>query len=178
MVGLLAKADPALRRAREEVDHRARHEVSQARCRYFLLLRRGARAIAQGRRPESLLAEIGRREGRRTEIQADLARLAQAVQLASLDLTKLESQLRERLKDWQGLLARHVLQARQILGKLLPSRLVVTPAQDGRYRFEGTGRITPLIRGFIPTSDLQQWWPQPDSNPCLGHEHVFATLLN
>ncbi len=32
MVGLLAKADPALRRGREEVGHR------------FLLLRRGARA--------------------------------------------------------------------------------------------------------------------------------------
>jgi len=42
MVGLLAKADPGLRRGREEVGHRARHEVSQARCRYFLLLRRGA----------------------------------------------------------------------------------------------------------------------------------------
>jgi DNA invertase Pin-like site-specific DNA recombinase len=124
------------------------------------------RAIAQGRRPESLLAEIERREGRRTEIQADLARLAQAEQLASLDLTKLESQLRERLKDWQGLLARHVLQARQILGKLLPTRLVMTPEPNG-YRFEGTGRITPLIRGLIPTSDLQEWWPQRDSNPCL-----------
>ena len=136
------------------------------------------RAIAQGRRPESLLAEIERREGRRTEIQADLARLAQAEQLASLDLTKLESQLRERLKDWQGLLARHVLQARQILGKLLPTRLVVTPELEGRYRFEGTGRITPLIRGLIPTSDLQEWWPQRDSNPCFSHDHVFAISLN
>src|SRR5713101_1589889 len=48
MVGLLAKADPALRRGREEVGHRARHEVSQARCRYFLLLRRGVRARLTG----------------------------------------------------------------------------------------------------------------------------------
>jgi DNA invertase Pin-like site-specific DNA recombinase len=136
------------------------------------------RAIAQGRRPESLLTEIERREGRRTEIQADLARLAQAEQLASLDLTNLEHQLRERLKDWQGLLTRHVLQARQILGKLLPTRLVVTPELEGRYRFEGTGRITPLIRGLIPTSDLQQWWPQGDSNPCFSHDHVFAISLN
>jgi hypothetical protein len=136
------------------------------------------RAIAQGRRPESLLAEIERREARRTEIQADLARLAQAEQLATLDLPNLESQLRERLTDWQGLLGRHVLQARQILGKLLPTRLVMTPEPDGRYRFEGTGRITPLIRGLIPSLNLQEWWPQRDSNQCFRHDHVFARLLS
>ena len=132
------------------------------------------RAIARGGRLDTLITEIERRETRRTQVKADLARLSQAEALDRLDLTKLESQLREQLKDWQGLLARHVLQARQILGKLLTARLVMTPQPDGRYRFEGTGRMSPLIRGLIPSLNLQEWWPQRDSNPCFSLERAVS----
>ena len=45
------------------------------------------------------------------------------------------------------------------------TRLVLTRSQTGATA-EGTGRITGC-RGLIPTSDLQQWWPQRDSDPCL-----------
>jgi hypothetical protein len=74
------------------------------------------------------------------------------------------------------LLTRHVQQARQILKKLLPERLIVTPQHDGSrssYTFEGTGRLEPVVTGLLPVlsrperARLHRWWPQRDSNPCL-----------
>jgi hypothetical protein len=79
---------------------------------------------------------------------------------ASLNLATLEARLREKLRDWNGLLQRHPMQTRSIITKLLIGRLRMTWTAEG-YRFEGRGRITPLITGLIPDADsFLSWWPQ------------------
>ncbi len=145
------------------------------------------RAIkAGGRRVESLVAEVETCDARKRVLQADLARLAQADGLASLDLRRIEQDLRVRLEDWRGLLTRHVGAARQIPAKLIPDRLVFTPHVEGDaryYTFTGIGRIEPLLQGVVALPPMlaggerlvrQGWGPQRDSNPCFRHDHVFA----
>jgi hypothetical protein len=54
-------------------------------------------------------------------------------------------ELRARLTDWQGILGRHVGEARGILRKLLVGRLVFTPSEaagDRYYKFSGQGTLS------------------------------------
>src|SRR5262245_61169870 len=139
-----------------------------------------------GRGLDSLVAEVHAIEARKRALAADHAKLTKAEGLASLDLKRVESQLRERLDDWQGLLTRHGGAARQILAKLIPDRLTFTPHVEGAKRwntFEGVGRLEPLLHGIIPVTlptmtrgaatsmttraattrreaVRQHWWPQ------------------
>jgi DNA invertase Pin-like site-specific DNA recombinase len=135
------------------------------------------RAIARGGKLESLLGELETRDARKAVLLADLARLAQADALASLNLATLEARLREKLQDWNGLLARHPQQTRSIITKLLIGRLRMTWTAEG-YRFEGRGRITPLITGLIPDADtFLSWWPQRDSHALGSHFSPRLTVL-
>ena len=107
-------------------------------------------AIAAGQPHQVLLTEIDCRDARRASITMELDRLDATDALAQIDLVALESKLRAKLKDFQGLAIRHVQQARQILRLLIPGRLTMTPISTG-YRFVGDGVLAPLLSGVLRT---------------------------
>jgi hypothetical protein len=114
------------------------------------------------------------REARRAHLKAELAKLGSRADITSLNAACVSSNLRERLTDWQGLLQRHTVEARQILRRLLVGRLLFTPKEDekGRYyEFAGQGSVSELLSGVVLP---KVWWPQEDSNPWFSHDHVFA----
>ncbi len=70
-------------------------------------------------------------------------------------MRRLQRDLRRRLDDWQGLLNRHVPQARQILRKLLPHPLVLTPRIEGKrpqYEFSGQASLGKVLAGVMDES--------------------------
>ena len=99
---------------------------------------------------DSLLAELKERERQRGEVAAQLQALAGMEDIASLDWARIEKQLRERLRDWQGLLQGKLEVAGQMLRKLLDGRLLFKPGKDADgayYEFEGRGRLMADVAG-------------------------------
>lgn len=82
-----------------------------------------------------------------------------ALALPKLDGGTLAAELRKRLEDWKGLLARQPVRARQILRKLLAGRITFEPTTDG-YRFTGHATYGKLLSGIIPV--------QQRANPAPG----------
>jgi len=70
---------------------------------------------------------------------------------------RLEEELRDRLTEWQGILSRHVTQARQILKKLLAGRIRFDPKQDREqriYEFSGKATIVKVLAGKVCSNAL------------------------
>lgn len=73
---------------------------------------------------------------------AELAALQQSATIASHDGKRLQRELTARVADVEGLLGRHMPQARRILRKLIVGRLTCETFEKGgqrRYRFTGQG---------------------------------------
>ena len=120
------------------------------------------RLIGEGKAPETILAEIKRREDRLKELERERDTLQQAMPAHSpADIRRMCG---ERLARFRDLLMGDVPVARQALRKLLPEPLTVRPAVvEGRrtLRFEGVTTLEPLFdpgvykglaspRGFEP----------------------------
>ena len=106
---------------------------------------------ASGHSP-ALLETLHGTETRRATLEQTLATLGQRRQITDLDVPRIQRDLRDRLEDWQGLLTRHVPQARQILRKLLPHPLVLTPRLKGknkRYEFTGQASLGKVLAGVM-----------------------------
>ncbi len=69
-----------------------------------------------------LVEAVRERERQRQQLRQSLEELNGMSQVSQEDHRRLEKVLRARLADWQGLLRRHVPQARQMLKKLLVGR--------------------------------------------------------
>jgi site-specific DNA recombinase len=109
-------------------------------------LERFMRLIADGKAPDTVLAEIKRREQRLTEVERESRALAYAP--AALSPAEIRKLCGERLARFDALLLGDVPVARQALRKLLPEPLKVTPATaDGRrtLSFEGVTVLGPLL---------------------------------
>jgi hypothetical protein len=97
------------------------------------------------------------------------ARRRRAAQLSGTD-EALWRDIAGRLTDWQGLLERQPVQARQILRKLLHGRLVFTPLADlGGYEIQGEASYGKLLAGLVPVGGTPElfengWCPRGDSN--------------
>ena len=105
----------------------------------------------------SLLEALRARERRRRELQAQIQELEGMARLVE------GSGLGAKLTDWQGLLERQPIQARQLLRKLLVGRLIYTPHRDeagGYYAFTGTASFGRLLSGT--TAGQLRWCPRPD----------------
>jgi len=75
---------------------------------------------------------------------------------ASLDARRLVEELKARGSDAQGLLARHVPQARRMLRALLDGRLVCEPFEEERqrgYTFRATGTYAGLFGAIGRTNN-------------------------
>jgi hypothetical protein len=117
-----------------------------------------------------------------------LDRLAQAdaFRASAADLAR---KLGTILGDWTDITRKPVAQQRQLLRKLVPDRLTVTPHVDAKCKWidwAGDLAVAPIISGIAPAVGNvmpeqpmdRRWWPQRDSNPCFSHDHVFAISLN
>ena len=114
-------------------------------------------------------AALVEREEQLRAANADVNRLS----MPSVDPELLERDLLRRLDDWRGLFSRHVPQARQILRKLLPEPLRMTPIGQrvsGYFEFEGDAALGRLLTGSTghPTSVA--------SPPGLAPDAVLRTL--
>jgi hypothetical protein len=112
------------------------------------------------------------RERRRAQVRDQLAALEHCERVSQFDPASIERDLRTRLEDWRGLLCLQLVQARQILRKLV-GRLVFTPRKDanrGYYEFSGQGTMTRILEGIVlPKGGAAPGGISPNiypSNPC------------
>jgi hypothetical protein len=144
--------------------------------------------VKRGVVSEALQQELGASEARRRDLRMALDRLAQAdaFRASAADLAR---KLGTILGDWTDITRKPVAQQRQLLRKLVPDRLTVTPHVDAKRKWidwAGDLAVAPIISGIAPAvGDVmpddpmdRRWWPQGDSNPCFSHDHVFAIFLN
>ena len=139
--------------------------------------------IKQGRGSDALQDELAATEGRRRDLRAALARLAQAEAFRQ-STADLADKITAILRDWTGLTRKPVAQQRQLLRKLMPDRLTVTPHVDAKRKWvdwAGDLAVAPIISGIapavgdvMPESMDQRWWPQRDSNPCFSLERAVS----
>jgi DNA invertase Pin-like site-specific DNA recombinase len=94
-------------------------------------LDRLTQAVVLGGDLPSLVAEIKALERRRAYLEAEVQNLEHVGGLRATDLQALEPELLMRLEDWRALFRRHVMEARQMLGKVLSGRVVFTPRATG-----------------------------------------------
>jgi DNA invertase Pin-like site-specific DNA recombinase len=110
-------------------------------------------AVAQGGDSLALTAAIFKREARQQELERELERLS-ARELADWrSEPRVRHDLEERIQDWRGLLRRRAPQGRQILGKLIVGRLLLTPHRGevtSYYTFTGMGTLAGLLAGVLP----------------------------
>jgi hypothetical protein len=102
---------------------------------------------------EPLLAKLKTEETRKQDLVAELDRLTAPADVVPLDEARLKRELRSRMADAKGLLARQRSEARQILRKLLdqPSQFEVFEDEDGKkgYQVTGQGSYLRLLPGFL-----------------------------
>jgi hypothetical protein len=114
-----------------------RERLRQTVTRLQAELTRLTEALGSGGHLPSIVAAITEREGQRSRTEQELAALGQVEQARGFDLPRVEQDLRAKLADWRGLLARNVGQARQALRSLVPERLTFTPKNERGERFYG-----------------------------------------
>jgi hypothetical protein len=109
-----------------------------------------------------------RRGGQRRQLKRRLEALENPV------VTFDAKRLRHAVEEWREVLGRQVPQARQIVSKLLASKLTFAPEdRDGRrgFRFRATGTVEKLVAGTVRVV-CKRWYPQRDSNPCCRLERA------
>jgi site-specific DNA recombinase len=139
--------------------------------------------IKRGTASETVQAELAATEATRRALRTALARLeaAEAFRQTAADL---ETKLTAVLADWVAMSTKPVAQQRQLLKKLLPDRITVTPHVDAKRKWidwAGDLAVAPIISGIAPAvGDTmpepmdQRWWPQRDSNPCFSLERAVS----
>jgi hypothetical protein len=105
-------------------------------------------ACAQGRAPESLLAEIHKREQGIAALKDELARSPHRLQTNGKELESLKAAIISRMGKFQDLMHADVPLARQALRKLLVGPIKCTPViRDGRrdYTIRGETKLGALL---------------------------------
>ena len=106
-------------------------------------------AIARGEAVESLLTQLNTEEQQACLLAEWIKTLSNYAQATSLDRKQLSEELKRRVVDILGLLARHVSVARRMIRTLVP-QLDCTPFREGDekgYRFSGDGSYGQLLSG-------------------------------
>ena len=111
-----------------------------------------AHAVAEGGKLSTLLEGIKKHEDQRTRLCTELTMLDSLSMTPPFDPARVEHELRGYLADWPSLAQAHPAQRRQILRKLLPSRIRVWRVLRGSqksYHFEGEAALGKLFNGLI-----------------------------
>lgn len=115
-------------------------------------LDRLAHAVAEGRGAmPTLLALIQKHEDQRLRLYTELA-LLDNLTMTPFDPVAVEQELHSYLKEWPSLAQAHPAQTRQILRKLLPSRIRVWREVRGAekvYHFQGEAAVGKLFNGLV-----------------------------
>ena len=114
-------------------------------------LERLALAVASGGELAALLRLMKDLDRQRAGLRDRLTAVESLRRVAVLDVGRIEEDLNARLSEWRELLRRHVVQARQILRKLMVGRLTFTPREESGarwYEFAGVGTLGNLINGL------------------------------
>lgn len=130
-------------------------------------LARLAHAVAEGGTLSTLLSAIRTHEDQRTRLCTELAML-DSLTMTPFDPVAVEHELRSYLKDWPSLAQAHPAQARQILRKILPSRIRVWREVRGGekvYHFQGEAAVGKLFNGLVNVE--RSGVPNGESKP--GH---------
>jgi Recombinase zinc beta ribbon domain len=138
-------------------------------------LARLAPAIATGGSMPTLLSAVHDREERRTRLHAQLATL-DGVPFARFDAVTMKQELRSYLADWPSLAQRHHAQTRQILRKLLPSRIRVwreVVGTDKRYYFQGEAAVGRFFSGLVGVKRSGV----PNRNVTLSMPHLAHLVI-
>jgi len=107
-------------------------------------------AIGRGEAVDPLLVAMRADEDRRRALEAELQRLAEVELVAKLDGAKVRADVMARASDIRALLGRHTTQARQILRRILVSKIEMKPVVKGGrrgYRFIGKLSVERLLTG-------------------------------
>jgi hypothetical protein len=125
--------------------------------------------IKRGTASETVQQELGKSEARRRDLRTALDRLAQADAFRA-SAAELAAKLGAILADWVNITRKPVAQQRQLLRKLVPDRLTVTPHVDAKRKWvdwAGDLAVAPIISGIAPAAgDVMpdgmdgRWWPQ------------------
>jgi hypothetical protein len=134
-------------------------------------------AVKHGDAVEPLVAALKVEGERKKALTRELENLAAVAQVASFDADRIKADLRARVADVKGLLARRKPQARQMLRKVLPGKIELTPVEEnGRrgYRFTAQGTFENCCQEPSSKPYHGRWWPQRDSNPCFSLERAVS----
>jgi len=137
-------------------------------------LARLTQAVVLGGDLPTLVAEMKALERRRASLEAEVQNLEEVGGLSATDLETLEPELLVRLADWRALFRRHVLEARQMLGKVLSGRVVFTPRATGvEWEVEYTAECSlgKLLNGILGPKAVVA---PTGFEPVFGQGHVFA----
>lgn len=107
-------------------------------------------AIASGGSMPALLSAVQEREDRRTRLLAELTAL-DSLPFMRFDADTMKHELRSYTEDWASLAHWHPARTRQILRKLLPSRIRVwreVVGEEKRYHFQGEAAVGRFFSGF------------------------------
>ena len=111
---------------------------------------RYAAAVAGAGHIDELVKAKKNAEHERQRVHGELAALQNLQGLSSLELRRIEKELRRRVSDWNGLLGRHTPVARQMIGQLLDGRIAWTPRkEEGLYEFAGKANFEALLGGVV-----------------------------
>ena len=105
-------------------------------------------AIATGGEMAPLLAALQARQQSRQELTMSLATIEQQPP-SGRDRGRIEREVRHKLRDWRGLLTRHVEDGRELLRQVLSGPVRLWPVEGERrtFRFEGTADLGRLFAG-------------------------------
>ena len=106
-------------------------------------------AIATGKATESIFSELQKAEKAKKSLTTQIEDLDELSYTVSLDAKRIERSLHTRASDWNGLIRRHPIQARQMLRKILEGHVICTPFKDARgrgYEVSAAGSYAGLSR--------------------------------
>ena len=102
-------------------------------------------------RPRAVRWRRGSDDQSCTRLHAELATL-DGIPFAQFDAVRMEEELRSYLADWPSLAQRHPAQTRQLLRKLLPSRIRVwreVRGDEKHYHVQGEAAVGRFFRGLV-----------------------------
>jgi hypothetical protein len=114
--------------------------------------------IARGYATDTLRAELHDAEQRKKALVAELEALTgRRQEAASLDVQRLQRELRRHVAEIRGPLGKDIPQTRQILRRLLVGRLECEAFDEGKrvgYRFKERGSYAPLLPVALVTPEM------------------------
>jgi hypothetical protein len=137
-------------------------------------------AVKHGDAVEPLVAALKEEGERKKALTRELEELAAVAQVASFDADSIKADLRARVADVKGLLARRKPQARQMLRKVLSGKIELTPVEENArrgYRFTAQGTFEKLLSGAVLEALPRTVVAPTGFEPVFESRRAFAKIV-